>query len=361
MMEKIVKWVWVGVLAMLPLSGYGQAEPDFETGVTLIVSDDRGVPIEGAEVVLGFMHTWKIKDRSVRGTTGASGRFKTSGKVVDSLSLSVIKEGYYSVAKRRALIRMEVDEREIKDATFPLVMRKRISPIGLRAKRASIPAPSFEKWHGFDLESGEWKAENEVCDFQVRFTRTFHGLKRSRHPKSELLERLKKAHNPRGSGEGRYRNLVKFYEQDRSYSDDELIQHSLGKWHGKLEIKFPGKEEGIVVVDRDYVPYCELKMPHQAYEKGYAPAQVWTKENWGMAEPQSEKGYFLRTRVKLDEAGKIVSANYAKIIEEIKIDPRGRIEFAYVFNPTPNERNLEFDPSKNLFGKLSMDEEVRTP
>ncbi len=36
-----------------------------------------------------------------------------------------------------------------------------------------------------------------------------------------------------------------------------------------------------------------------------------------------------------------MSANYAKIYGDFP-------KFVYFYNPTPNDRNLEFDPDKNL-------------
>jgi hypothetical protein len=71
--------------------------------------------------------------------------------------------------------------------------------------------------------------------------------------------------------------------------------------------------------------------------------------------------YFVRCRVKLDEQSRIVSANYAKLTTDIVFDLRGRIDFTYVFNPTPNDRNLEFDTGKNKFADLKFEERVVKP
>jgi len=35
--------------------------------------------------------------------------------------------------------------------------------------------------------------------------------------------------------------------------------------------------------------------------------------------------------------------------------------FKYFLNPTPNDRNVEFDPKQNLFKNLSSLEEVSDP
>ena len=47
----------------------------------------------------------------------------------------------------------------------------------------------------------------------------------------------------------------------------------------------------------------------------------------------------IRSRVKCDERGNIVSAHYSKLL--------GPGES--VFNPCPNDTNLEFDPERNLY------------
>ena len=63
-------------------------------------------------------------------------------------------------------------------------------------------------------------------------------------------------------------------------------------------------------------------------------------------------GFFLRTRVRLDKDGRVISANYAKVIGDFCLDAaRSSFSFSYYFNPYPDDRNLEFDPKNNLFPK----------
>lgn len=61
-----------------------------------------------------------------------------------------------------------------------------------------------------------------------------------------------------------------------------------------------------------------------------------------------DKYVVIRSRVKLDEQGNIVSANYSKILGPWRV---GVTMFSHgsVFNPVPNDTNLEFDPQKNLY------------
>src|SRR5690606_37036818 len=121
-----------------------------------------------------------------------------------------------------------------------------------------------------------------------------------------------------------------------------------GKWDAELEISFPGEKEGLFEETR-FLPYSELKLPHHAPVEGYVPAWRYTSNSYSPRTARDNVGFFLRTRVKLDEKGSIVSANYAKVAGDFHLDARGFVMFAYYFNPTPNDRNLEFDPKKNLF------------
>jgi hypothetical protein len=70
-------------------------------------------------------------------------------------------------------------------------------------------------------------------------------------------------------------------------------------------------------------------------------------------DPQKH-GYFFRIRTQVDANGKIVSANYGKIYGDF-------MNFTYYLNPTPNDRNIEFDPKRNLFTNLKPDERVTEP
>ena len=56
----------------------------------------------------------------------------------------------------------------------------------------------------------------------------------------------------------------------------------------------------------------------------------------------------IRSRVKCDEKGNIISANYSKILGPAGL--AGLVNFKEsVFNPRPNDTNLEFDPARNLY------------
>ena len=57
-----------------------------------------------------------------------------------------------------------------------------------------------------------------------------------------------------------------------------------------------------------------------------------------------------RVRTVIDDMGTIGSARYGKIYGPIEYGGQDQhLRFAYYFNPTSNDRNLEFDPNRNLF------------
>ena len=56
----------------------------------------------------------------------------------------------------------------------------------------------------------------------------------------------------------------------------------------------------------------------------------------------------LRTRVKHDENGNMISANYSRILGEFSVMPSVSVTES-IFNPVLNDANLEFDRERNLY------------
>lgn len=79
---------------------------------------------------------------------------------------------------------------------------------------------------------------------------------------------------------------------------------------------------------------------------------------------KEDLNYFFRVRTR-KEGGKIVSANYGKIDRDIDFDiinsDTALLFFTYYLNPTPNDRNMEFDPKRNLLTGLKESEAVTNP
>jgi hypothetical protein len=158
-----------------------------------------------------------------------------------------------------------------------------------------------------------------------------------------------------------------FFQLDRSpsrvvstrYGDLELFDVA-------LSVSFPNEGDGIQAV---IVPVrggrSNLRLPATAPENGYVSNLVKRVAREEDKQPfsniEEDANYFFRVRTKKDETGKIVSSLYGKIHGDIRFGRDGVMQFLYYLNPTPNDRNMEFDPEKNLFKNLSSLEEVREP
>lgn len=197
------------------------------------------------------------------------------------------------------------------------------------------------EWLGFDFDVGEWVApygKGKVTDIRFRFRNELKGWKD--HVKlDEEIEYGKKVAAAR--------------KQEWSHNQFmEKFKITAGKWDAQLEISFPGEKEGMhEVAGEIFLPYSQLKMPHEAPAEGYVPSWRYTVNTYLPPTTRENAGFFLRTRVKLNEQGNIVSAHYTKVMGDFQLATAGRITFTYYFNPTPNDRNLEFDPKRNLFPK----------
>ena len=124
-----------------------------------------------------------------------------------------------------------------------------------------------------------------------------------------------------------------------------------------IKITFPGKEDGLIVFDRDPWKGSELRSDYEAPAQGYQPAVTLVQtviENKMTDDAKRDRNYYLRVRTKLDENGNIISANYGKIYGDF-------MTIIYYFNPTPNDRNVEFDPSRNLLKNQTASQRVRIP
>jgi hypothetical protein len=65
--------------------------------------------------------------------------------------------------------------------------------------------------------------------------------------------------------------------------------------------------------------------------------------------------YYFRIRTQTNEMGQVTNAFYGRICGQINGS------FRYYLNPTPNDRNVEFDPKHNLYTNLGEFEQVHGP
>ena len=111
------------------------------------------------------------------------------------------------------------------------------------------------------------------------------------------------------------------------------------------EITFNGPDNGV----------CEVK-PHElagilireAPDAGYSAGLSRWYERRGENNSDKNRHYCFRIRTRRDAEGRIVSALYGKVYGDFRINDLSGIAFTYYLNPTPNDRNLEFDRKTNF-------------
>lgn len=315
------------------------------------VRDDAGEPIVDATVKGLFRTTRGSGEKVVETLTDESGLASVTAATPFAAYLYVNKEGYYQSQFERIDVSEPPSYGELAPRTRSrdVTLRQIINPVPLIAKRwENLQIPVKGEWVGYDLELGDWvephgKGEHE--DILFRYSNDFLGYNVSDSKLEEIRAVMKK-----------------WAKKNNREWTQEMERNTHGDWSGKLEISFPGEQEGILTVmeSNGYVAESEMRLPHLAPENGYEASITWSDVRNGQFMPRNGDGYFLRVRVR-ERNGQILEANYAKIHEEIDFDPRGKVTLSYCFNPEVNDRNLEFNPDKNLLGNLDFSEQVKLP
>ena len=313
----------------LAVALFGQALSTYKWTATIKVVGENADPVVGANVhlvqytILPPPPPGQPTYGEIKGLTDNNGVFVASH--TDSswtFGITAEKAGYYNTHINHDLYQPgQLDDKTVaasRNSTITLVLKKIGRPIGMYAKKEESKVPKDNEPIGFDLMVGDWVAP--------------YGAGKT----TDLLFTV-------------HRNIVSPQEFDAD-----------------LDLTFPNAGDGIIVVppapDMGVSP---LIMPHSAEESGYQPTLKWSYHNFSeTSEPAS--GYFLRVRTILDSNGNVESALYGKIQGDVRFlvgtkAPRAGIAFTYYLNPTPNDRNVEFDVKHNLLGGLKSFEEVQHP
>lgn len=307
--------------------------------------DASGNPLEGIQVITGRLEP--IGDGSIPManpvttepvSTDAQGKAVIKFKSVPEASGNVtfFQDGYYSTKKRIEWNRPDGFDGKSRKASVRAMLKAIKNPIPMYAhdnsgamdKIASIP--ELNKEYGFDLKMAEPLpplGEGEVADF------TF---------------------------------IVSGYH------------HGNGNYVLKLEVNFSNPKDGVVEfmtpertgVRESVNTGSSLISGYEAPETGYKRNIVRTLKRAGIesrheSDVDFQRNFYFRTRTVTDDAGSIISANYGKIYGDFQFDAANK-DWGYLstlalvttyFNPTPNDRNIEFDPQKNLL----PDQQVMKP
>jgi hypothetical protein len=286
-----------------------------EWRVTVKVVDEQDAPVTNATVKVAW-HIPPPADAhiamtNVTGRTGGNGIFAVSQR---SGSIEVLcgaeKVGYYSAGRTHEFQKFKESDPDKWNPTIRVLLKKIGTPIPMYAKSLNTHVPALDKAVGFDLMAGDWVSP--------------YG--KGIHPDFLFTGHLDK----RDDGESDF----------------------------TLTVGFPNPGDGIQVFTlSEFEMTSSLRSPHEAPPTGYQPHWIQT-DNRKPGKPvetdrDPNRNYFFRVRTVLDENGNVKTALYGKIYGDF-------MQFRYYLNPTPNDRNVEFDPAQNLL-KGAAGEVVNMP
>ena len=313
--------------------------------VRLLLVAESGAPLAGARATVVFTTPEHGGEQVRSGATDAHGAFAARGTAIGRVLIRAEAAGHYPVQADLP----PADE----PRTRRLVLREVRRPVALHVRRFRVewgesepqPLGALEtQTYDLDLERGEPlppRGNGRRADVRVRIERQFLAWKFPPAVMAELRAPLAGA----ALGEA-----------------DARFLH--GRWRARFDLTVPDPGGGWVEVSAEYLPYSALAMPHLAPAQGYTPVRTWecrTGERGGEDLRQPERGYFLRVRPVRDDSGAVVAWHHAKFTAGLQLDARGELGLTVHFNPVAGDRNLEFDPARNLAAPGEPDDTTRQP
>ena len=299
------------LLLLFPVTACGVMPPLIYVEVTVV--DDDNKPVEEAEAWVGIFNNPLRGERiPKKAITPEDGRVGISGFPREtSFYMGASKESYYD-SKIRVGIEKYLGP---SGGEQILYLREKRNPTALYAKRQIINMPVLGRPIGYDFFVGDlvWpghKGEEAHFYFQVDVM----------PPPEDLSPRIR----------------------DRFF-------------HHVLTISFPNEGDGIIFTD-PHPPgqHSKFKSRYLAPASGYQSSgkieHYLSKD--GYRGVNLRRDSYLVIRSVIDNEGNVLTANYCKILPGFYVSvPHGELVqtvFTYYCNPTPNDRNVEFDPEQNL-------------
>jgi len=273
---------------------------------TIKVVNENSQPIAGAELEISYYVKPPPGEteagESVHNLTDTNGMVWLSHAATGSVGLGfqVTKSRYYSTTKGHEFAKFADNDPQKWDPSETLLLKEVGKPIAMYAKKyvLGFKLPEYNKKIGYDLMVGDWVG-------------------------------------PYGKGI----NSDIFFTENHP---DEKSGYT-------FTVSFPNPGDGIQGFTRDWnFGVSGLLSLHEAPIDGYQSKYEQTQM------PNPDRIYYFRVRTKIDDRGNIVSAHYGKIYGDVP-------QFTYYFNPTINDRNVEFDPKQNLIHSLQSFEQVSAP
>src|SRR5579884_888443 len=273
--------------------------PNHKWNAIITVLDESGSPVSDADVEMSFYVTPSGGQHEAAGSvhdlTDKNGVVRLSHSSTGSIGLSfyATKTGYYPTTKGYRQAELKDGDPKKWNPTETLVLKKVIEPIPMYAKWINTHVPLPDKPFGYDLMVGDWVA-------------------------------------PYGKGS---KGDILFSRHTEKMSNGQTVT--------TLAVSFPNQGDGIQEFDAPALLQDALDGQSALRSAQTAPLDGYKPVFHRVGPKNANRNYYLRVHTVLDEKGNIKSALYGKIYGDF-------MRFTYYLNPTPNDRNVEFDPKHNL-------------
>lgn len=314
----------VMLFASLMLVGLSSRGAD-QAKITIKILDEDGHVLGGMPVSAKFYQA-----NGAKGTSDTNGLFILEGEAkMGEVNYSSQKEGFYRSEGRYTFSPAwspKGGRFEPWNPVVTCVVRRVVNPIPMFAKVVKTKIPTTNSLCGYDLMAGDWVAPyGHGSRSDVGFTITGFDLGMTNY-QSHLALSLT--------------NCL-----------DGILRLPLDQTGSKYILVRKAPEDGYVSSWTNAV--------------GYLPGKGFFETQGGTFADSKDRrwGYVFRIRSATNDQGKITEVWYGKITGPISFFncTERVLHFTYYLNPTPNDRNLEFDPKRNLFMNLGEFETVSEP
>ena len=294
--------VFISTFLVLLANGcYSMTNMFNDATINVRIVDDAGVPLEG---VMVEMYSLSDRDRHVM-TSDANGLVsRHMENIYYDIGGYFTKSGYYMTSGRFWKWN-KTGGVPPASTNFIIVMKRIVNPVPMIRRSIRTDMPKTDDTVSFDLAIGDWTAPYGKGTVQdISFTSSVQFETRSN-----------------------------FKVKVAAIFNDPLC----GSW------RFSAPQ------GTDRKIQSKLMAPQTAPDNGYEKTfSLWRYNNpveRGNTHEKPDNNYVFRTRVVTNAVGKIVSANYAWTVGDIKVDTndgkRPWIGFTYYYNPDPKSQSLE--------------------
>lgn len=299
------------------------------TTATIAVRDDNGQPVNNVLLEGGFRDVSNAGSRDrFSGTTDSNGVFVAKGHALIGVGVRAVAEGYYETITSVPLDLKKGSRLDHWDVSVPVLLKPIRKPVPMYFKRVD----------NFSFDPFE-----RVGKYCLGRTSSYDFVTGAFLP-------------PIGTGS---RGDVRFTWSMTIYATNR-IGRALA-FDSLSRIEMTNAVDGICRGKPDGVIGGEGSSYISAYEApadGYTNAITLYRNVRGTAAESNDDQhylYYFRIRAQTNEMGQVTNAFYGKIFGQINGN------FTYYLNPTPNDRNVEFDSARNLFTSHSSREQVHEP